>query len=248
MDYFDIAKPTFLENWPKELCSFSIAQSGIKLSLDQAEALGTNIIELYECFPKPHFRCVDDIRDLIEPEIIKYPRGVFVRLGSRSPKDILYDAPLICFTASDVIKRLTSCSERIYEDLSMAIFKKYEPYIFMREWLDIPEWSEFRCFMKDKKLIGISQYNYLHEAVFTKILDNHEALKFGIELFFQDFKKAIHLDNVVFDVFVKHRNISGNNVFEIKLLEINPFFNLTDPCLFDWRKPEMFQGQFLFNK
>ena len=28
---------------------------------------------------------------------------------------------------------------------------------------------------------------------------------------------------------------SGMKVVEVELIEINPFFEMTDPCLFDWR-------------
>jgi hypothetical protein len=248
MNYFELIKPTFIENWPKELCSLSIAQVGIKLSIEQAEALGSNISELYECFPEPYFRDVSDIYLTIKEHINKFPNGIFVRLGSRSPKDSLYESTAKCLTVEDIMTRLTACSERIYEDLSMALYYKYKPYIWLRQWKEIPEWAEFRCFMKSRKLIGFSQSNYLHGVVYPEIKEHEESIIHLILEFFDYFKKVSHLDNVIFDVFVTKRIIGNQNLWEIKLLEINPFFEMTDPCLFDWRRPEEFKGQFLYNK
>jgi len=246
MDYFNLVKPTFIENWPKELCSLSLGQIGVKLSVKEAEALASNIIELGEYFSER--KDISSIYEKLKKEVIKFPKGCFVRLGSRSPKDSLYDSPLKCFTENDVIQRLTGCSERILDDLSMAINNNYEPYIFLREWKEIPEWAEFRCFMKDRKLIGISQYNYLKGKVYSEIIENKDIIIKYINDFFEYFKQTSHLDNVIFDVYFEKRVKDNINYWEIKLLEINPFFELTDPCLFDWRKPENFKGQFLFNK
>ena len=184
----------------------------------------------------------------IKEHVNKFPKGIFVRLGSRSPKDSLYESTAKCLTVEDIMTRLTVCSERIYEDLSMAINNKYESCIWLREWKEIPEWAEFRCFMKDRKLIGISQYNYLKGIIYSEIKENEESIIHLILGFFDYFKTVSHLDSVVFDVFVIKKSIGNQNHWEIKLLEINPFFEMTDPCLFDWRKPEEFNGQFLYNK
>lgn len=246
--YFEFVKTTFIENWPKELCSLSMAQKGIKLSLNQAEALGTNIFELYQSFPKPHFRDISDIKELIDKEIFKFPNGVFVRLGSRSPKDSLYDSQTQCFTTEDVITRLTACSERIYEDLCLCLNNNYEPYIWLREWKDINIALEFRCFMKNRELIGISQYDYLKGKVYSEVIENKDVIENMIKDYFSWFKQVSYLEDVVFDVYLNKKEVNNLNVWEIKLLEINPFFEMTDPCLFDWRKPEEFKGQFLYNQ
>lgn len=246
-EYLELVKPTYIENWPKELCSLSIGQVGIKLSLKEAEILCSNNLELNECFDFPKFQNADEIIKKIDQEIIKFPKGAFVRLGSRSPKDCLYPSKDKCFTGKDAFQRLTACSERISDDLSLAINNEYEPYIWLREWKEIPEWAEFRCFMKDRKLIGISQYNYLQNKIYPEIEQYKATILSLISGFFDHFKKVSYLNNVIFDIFIQLKIIDNLYYWEIKLLEINPFFELTDPCLFDWRKLEEFKGQFLFN-
>jgi len=61
-----------------------------------------------------------------------------------------------------------------------------------------------------------------------------------------DFLEAIHLDDVVFDVFVKSRTVGNETVHETKLVEINPFSETTDPALFDWRGGGDFDGSVRF--
>lgn len=245
MNYFELVKPTYIENWPKELYSLSIGQVGIKLSIKEAEILCSNNLELNECFNFERFQNPDEIIKILDSGIIKFPNGAFVRLGSRSPKDCLYPSKEKCFNGKDAFKRLTACSERISEDLSLAINNNYEPYIWLREWQEIPEWAEFRCFMIDKKLAGISQYNYF--KTYPELQMFSSTIKWYIEMFYRLFVKAIHLDNVVFDVFIKIKLDHKERVGQIKLLEINPFFELTDPCLFNWNDMDLFDGRLLFN-
>lgn len=266
--YWDLARPTFIENWPNVLHSLSIASAQVKLDLREAHALGSYILELGEGFdaPEEHEVLRSMIISRLDEKLKNFKKGVFVRLGSRSPKDAMYwgvdseghKPNGEIQTGQQAFELLTCCSERITEDLHMQIAMGYEPSIWLREGLDLPAWSEFRCFMKDRTLIGISQYYY--RAPYPEIKEDANGLKWAIWQFFgQEFRDASHLDSVVFDVFVKRRRLAvtdsrGNklpgtpewNGYEVKLLEINPFFNLTDPCLFNWNKPDEFRGQLRF--
>jgi hypothetical protein len=132
------------------------------------------------------------------------------------------------------------------DDLHLAIANDYAPHIFVREWIDIPKWAEFRCFMRGRKLAGISQYFY-RDGAMPAILDDPGMIPWGIGQFFPEFRDGCHLDDVVFDVYLRRYGHRGGNV-EVKLLEINPYCEYTDPCLFDWRRPEMFDGRFLYHK
>lgn len=245
VEYRNLVVPTFLENWPKELEQLSIAQVDIPLTLEEAEAVGTNIIELFELFPEPHFRSLQSILPRIDSAVRRFPNGAFVRLGSRSPKDSLhgYSHGFRCNDGVHAMKILLGVSERVADDLQAALEWKYEPHIFVREWVIIPQWAELRCFMKNRKLVGISQYNYMSGHL--EFLDkNVIPIRFAVEQFFDRFRIASHLDTVVFDVFVKHRQLENVHDWNVKLLEINPFFEYTDPCLFSWKKQDDFDGSF----
>ncbi|MFA5766810.1 MAG: hypothetical protein WC919_02725 [Candidatus Paceibacterota bacterium] len=285
-NYWDLVKPTYIENWEQSLHTLSIPSIDILLEGNAARRLGSNIIEYGEAFcddatmkhneraaswnaqaaiarmlhqPEPPDRvdfikptgdmCCDigDIRAKVSEAVEKMPNGAFIRLGSRSPKDswALQRSGGKIISGQDPLQYLLDCSERIYEDLMLAIKKDYLPHIWVRQWVEIPRWSEFRCFMKDRKLVGISQYNYLKGEVFPEL--DPGMCEWAVREFFKMFREATTLTDIVFDVFVKVRKAGPNSRdIEVKLLEINPFFELTDPCLFTWHIE--FDGSFRYNK
>lgn len=238
--YFNFVKPTFIENWPNGLYNMSIAQADVPLTIEQANRLGGNMRELYDVFLPPHHRKIQDIYDAIDKKMGWCPWH-FVRLGSRSPKDSFYgyEHGFKIKYADEALKILLGFSIRMMEDLCKCIVHEYPPHIFVRQYKDIPKWSEFRCFMKDRKLIGISQYFY--DEVFEELKDKSDrgSIRWAIQKFFDNFKDECHLDDVVFDIWVILKDITGlrynERFIEVKLIEINPFFEHTDPCLFAWR-------------
>lgn len=248
--YWDIVRPTYIENWPSGLYRLSIPSSGIALNRDKVLALGSNIAEYCITFEVTPSQDITMIEAELEKLIIRYPDGAFVRLGSRSPKDswLGYKEGFKVTDAKKALRIMLDGSERIVDDLHLALRMRYDPWIWVRQWISWIEenpWSEFRCFMKDRKLVGISQYNYLRGVVYPEIKSHEGIIKWGIEQFFKDFERECHLDDVVFDVFVKIKERGNEKQIEVKLLEINPFFEMTDPCLFYWR--EGFDGSFRYN-
>ncbi len=246
MNYWDLCRPTYLENWPAELARLSIAQVDIPLNYNEALLLGKNIVELYELFDAHRYRLDLPGPNLLaligrlDEAILRFPDGGFVRLGSRSPKDswLAHRRGMRCSAGREAWALLTDCSERIAEDLLLAFSQRYDPHLWVRQWLDIPEWLEFRCLVQDRELVGISQYQYHGRPVFPEIVQNRDAIVWAIQTWFESqFLHATHLDSVVCDVFCKLHQHGNSNLWEVKLLEINPFFQMTDPCLFDWRAP-----------
>jgi hypothetical protein len=251
IEYWDSVRPSYIENWPPALYSLSIPSIDVPLTVDDARRLGTNIIEYGEIFcPESDYRREDigDIREKVSAAVAKLPAGAFIRLGSRSPKDSWegHKQGLKVLPGEDPLRFILDASERMSDDLLLAIYYDYPPHIFVRQWMDIPPWSEFRCFMQDRKLAGISQYNYLHGEVFPEITEKGSAIHWVIQQFFPLFQEASHLDSVVFDVWVKRRTHGDRSVaWECKLLEINPFSEMTDPCLFSWK--DGFDGSYRVN-
>jgi hypothetical protein len=238
--------PTYLENWPSELRRLSIAQTGFELD---ARTLGAILSAMDESSGKPDPEALHELAAKIDSLLPQFPKGVFVRLGSRSPKDAYLSFDDDGFKVRSGAKAvvLLCDSMRVFDDLSLAQAADYTPWLFLREWKDIPDWTEFRCFMKDRKLIGISQY--YHRSAYEE-LKGTTLIDWGIRMFFETcFKPASHLDDVVFDVFVNiKKDRTANQSIEVKLLEINPFGCMTDPCIFDWQKPEEFDGSLKVRK
>lgn len=240
VDYFAFVRPTYLENWPDTLRALTVDQVDLPLTRDEALRLGSNIQELFEMFEQwvAPGQPVADILARLEAAVATFPKGAFIRLGSRSPKDayLVHAKGNRAFTGQAALDLLTDCSERIADDLLLALTNDYEPHVFARRFVEIPAWAEFRCFMQAGELVGISQYDYrvLHPEVATQAGEIEAAVK----TFFPRFRDAAHLDDAVFDVFLEDG--------QAHLLEVNPFFSFTDPCLYDWA--EGFDGRFRYLK
>jgi hypothetical protein len=63
-------------------------------------------------------------------------------------------------SGSRALAIILTSRERVRFDLAAAYLAAYLPHLFLREWINIPRWREFRCFMLDRQLCGISQYHY----------------------------------------------------------------------------------------
>ena len=120
-------------------------------------------------------------------------------------------------------------SARIFEDLTLCNMIDYLPYVFVREWVEIPKSREFRCFVKNKQLRGISQYYYREKYYYLDNSYNRELIKSQAEGMLEDMQElGFNLNNLVFDMVYRDNS-------ELSLLiEVNPYSSWTDPCLFDW--------------
>lgn len=244
--YFEQVFPTYIENWNPALYLLSIPQVDIPLSRQDTIDLGTNLSLYGASFGVPA-QPILDIKGKISTALKSFPLGAFVRLGSRSGKDSLYAQhnSLKVIHSSAAIKILTAASERIAYDIRLALNAGYTPHIFVRQWVDIPEWAEFRCFMQSRKLVGISQYDCRNLRECPEVIKNAEKIEKAIRKFFNDFEKLVHLNDVVFDVFITKQGYEIGEWIDVTLLELNPFFDRTDACLFDWHRND-FDSSFRF--
>lgn len=239
-EQWEAVSSTYIENWPPALHQMSIPSYGFGLTNEMARAFGSMMgeygggFDISDLGPDKAKEMMISLANTIGGCIKSRCNGrAFVRLGSRSPKDCWIPPSAgdiskgIVKSGEEAMRRLTADSERLYTDLQTALAMSYQPWIWVREWVDMEPWQEFRCFMKDRKLIGISQYDY-NLGRQEEIVENADGIEKAIKEFFQGFSEACHMDSVVFDVFL--RPTDGG--FEVKLLEINPFYWGTDPCLF----------------
>lgn len=233
---------TWIENWPDGLLSLSFPHIGIRLEEQEAHALGALNGIGSHCLDRCREEGLCALEAKLDEAISHFPQGAFIRLGSRSPKDTVHSVITQCkaFDGRQAIRLLTSGSERVAYDLRTARKANYQPWVFVRQWVDISPEMEFRCFMKNRHLIGVSQYFY--QTSFP-VLDSPEirnTIKIVLGEFFADFSKVSPSDNVVFDVAL----FLGKKP-HVKLVEINPFHPLTQACLFSWHTSD-FDGGFRF--
>lgn len=168
-------------------------------------------------------------------DIIKEYKSVAPKLNWSSPQDatwIMTNKTMQCFSPSDLYLLLKS-SDYINHDLYHAFDGLETPDDFqfelvLRKWVNINPSMEFRCFVHDRQLIGISQrdlnyYSFLDEA--------KDELLEKIGIFFDDVLMAkVDSNSFVFDVYIPK---PLNNVY---LVDINPFSRKTDSLLFSWHE------------
>ena len=173
-----------------------------------------------------------DFISLINPAFPKEAfNNLFVRLNRRSPKDY----KIHIHTVDEAFESISS-SMRCIDDISFLRYHKQPIIIYFSEYdWEIPE-REFRCFVKNKKLIAVTQYEG------TKIKEYPENCIEEVKQKIKDFSgkviRAAQLDTFVFDVFFKKDNCH--------FLEINPY-GLSDPCFFiNYKNVE--RGGFAYQK
>ncbi|GMM38601.1 cell proliferation protein [Saccharomycopsis crataegensis] len=166
------------------------------------------------------------------------------KLNWSAPKDAAWILPnhsLKCSSASEVYLLLNASSYIVHDlsqsldecsDIDVANLKKEHKGLkfdlILKEWFDInPAW-EFRCFVRDRRIVAVSQrdpnyYDYLHkmkESIKDKLFDF-----FDIHL-----KRTFQSETFVFDVYLPDKSE------KVWLIDINPFSRTTDSLLYSWHE------------
>lgn len=251
-EYFEKVKPTYIENWPAGLVNHSVSTVHFPLTTEEVQALiAFNIMTLEngEVPTNEQTQVLKVLEGKISDQIRHFPRGAFVRLGSRSPKDSFeaHQKKYCYHTGEDAVKALCD-SERVDDDLWLAKGSNYTPHIAVREWIVIQPWQEFRCFVRGRKLVGISQYNYLHREVFPEVVENADRIEWTLQKKTEMIAPLLPVDDVVVDFIYKARKHGNTVVNEAVMLEVNPYSPYTDPCLYDWSSDDFGVFEFRFLK
>lgn len=189
-----------------------------------------------------------DLRSAITKAMNSFGGHVFVKLDWSSPRDaawITMDGSLKCTTFEDIVM-LLKASDFISHDLNHAYdgcHKQFtERNLILRQWRDdLNSAMEFRCFVRDGRVCGISQrdiqvyYPFLaHRCtqIRTKILAFYE----------QHMKTLLHVDTFIMDVHISDED------GDVLLIDINPFHHSTDALLFDYNTEFSNQCEIRVNK
>lgn len=162
---------------------------------------------------------------------------IFPKLNWSSPKDaswISHNGTLKCTSFNDICLLLKS-SDFITNDLTNAYkfctddstahpCDQFE--LVLREHETIMPGMEFRCFVKDNKLIGLTQRHVTtHFDYLQKNKQKH--LENLLNFFNSKIKGKFGDSTFVFDVYVGPNN-------RVVLIDFNPFGEITDSMLFTW--------------
>lgn len=124
---------------------------------------------------------------------------------------------------------------RTFEDLVFLTKLKNEVILYIRPFADLERRYEWRVFVKDKKVIAISQQFYKETFSYNKKYLNE--IKRNVMYFMDNICiPNIKVDSFVADLYVSegtHYKPGINKRFlDISIIETNPY-GLSDPCLFE---------------
>uniref|UniRef100_A0A671SIE6 Translation initiation factor eIF2 assembly protein n=1 Tax=Sinocyclocheilus anshuiensis TaxID=1608454 RepID=A0A671SIE6_9TELE len=170
---------------------------------------------------------------------------VFPKLNWSAPRDanwIALNSSLQCQGLSDIFLLFKS-SDFITHDLTQSFLHcsddspdptiNYE--LVLRKWSELIPGAEFRCFVKENKVIAISQRDYTQH--YQHIAKQEASISSSILEFFRDHIQYQFPDeDFVLDVY---RDSSGR----VWLIDFNPFGEVTDSLLFTWE--ELTFGKYL---
>ena len=165
-------------------------------------------------------------------------KEIFIKLESRSPKDYLQEYPKETLkpvvSAKDIVDALFG-SLRTFEDLCFLVKLSDTVKLYIRPFIYMYKPFEWRVFVKDSEVIGISQqfYNktFDFENHYGKYLDSVQS---SILYFMKNTCiPNIKVKDFVADLYVDDDNyyIGKNRLLTVSIIETNPY-GLSDPCLF----------------
>ena len=151
--------------------------------------------------------------------------GFFFRLITRSPKDwgpsawAVDSKPMPMRNVKGIVNACLG-SVRVFDDLMTLRFLPEVAYAVIRPYEDFSVMDEWRVFVKDGKIEGISQYYY--EVVWEGHGDPG-TIEGDLRRFMEEVIREMKVKTFVADLVW---SVGG-----VKLLETNPW-GLSDPCLF----------------
>lgn len=184
-------------------------------------------------FPEIHQQIKDTIKEL---------GGVVApKLNWSAPKDATWISmkknSMECATANDIYLLLKS-SDFITHDLEHAfddtdpksdteIMQENIKYVLvLRKWFKVNPSCEFRCFVRERMVVGVCQRDLNHFAFLFPLIDK---LRNTILTYFERTLKDTFPDaDFVFDIYLPEP------YDKVRLMDINPWAQRTDPLLFSW--------------
>jgi hypothetical protein len=181
-----------------------------------------------------------DTHEAIEAVIAELGGKVVPKLNWSAPKDATWMSAtnsMECQTANEIYLLLKS-SDFVTHDLEHAFddtddqeetadMKTEVPYhLVLRKWITLNPALEFRCFVRNRKLMAICQRDLNHFEFLFKMQDKLGSV---IQEFFDIRLRDTFPDpNFTFDVYIPPPHD------RVWLIDFNPWALRTDPLLFSW--------------
>ena len=127
---------------------------------------------------------------------------------------------------------------------------EWQESLVAREWVVVEPDMEFRCFITSGKLVAISQYRHL--VYFPRLVANwsmiQQALLQSFDAIHSKLAGTFPKDDYILDLAIqlnsnygpesilKETPLPPEAVTKVWVVEVNPFFETTDGCLFSWQR------------
>lgn len=115
--------------------------------------------------------------------------------------------------------------------------------LFVFPWLPIPQWAEFRVFIRNGAFAGVSQMHA--EQAFAQIAEHEAAIKAAMDNFLTSTLPRLKQPDMALDVLAEP---SAKGGFRIRLIDMAALGPRTDTCLFSYHDGGDFDGSFRFNR
>jgi len=198
---------------------------------------------------RPRF---NDLVDAISKAIEDLGGEIFPKLNWSAPKDATWinvGENLKCISVADVIILLKS-SDFVVHDLchafdacadgpnasetTVSVENKRRParlVLALRKWFDLKTSMEFRCFVHEEFLLGISQRDCSSNYEF--LVEWRKEIVSTIKEFYRNtIRGRFPLKSFVFDAYIRQRD------WKVFLIDFNPYGGFTQPLLFSWKDLE----------
>ena len=186
-----------------------------------------------------------ELHQLIKDKIAELGGAVAPKLNWSSPKDAKWISPhqntLKCTSPNDIYLLLKSSSfvshdlEHAFDECTAAPpSKPFAPVLVLRPFFTPHVALEFRCFVKHRTLIGISQRDLNRYEFLDSLRPN---LWRKITAFFNDTLRLTFPDACfTFDVYVPESSLADDGLGKVRLIDINPWALQTDTLQFSWEE------------
>ena len=211
-----------LPEWSKELSSFSWPFKIYYLDYELVKDLYFN----HEISEKILEEIVTDFQNFLNSLGEEY-HPYFIKIGDISPKDIGWHKGLQTgFTDASILKLcLKHESERVANELTF--WRKRTPPkdipVIVRPFMKLQQRNEFRIFVEEGEIIGISQM--YKENCFAYTEEEKETIKMRCKRLVKQAHPHVEVESYVIDAYLDPQ---GKEI----LIEINPYAPTTDPILF----------------
>ncbi|KXJ97715.1 D123-domain-containing protein [Microdochium bolleyi] len=187
-----------------------------------------------------------ELHQLIKDKIAELGGEVAPKLNWTAPKDAVWISPhqntIKCTCPNDIYLLLKSSNfitydlEHAFDDCTSTPSSQtgtvapFKPVLVLRSYFNPHTAMEFRCFVKHRNLVGISQRD-LNYYEFLDPLKEHIVAKIS-QLFNSKMRYTFPDGNFVFDVYIPEGE--DEPLSRARLIDINAWAPHTDSLLFGW--------------